>query len=179
MVSQKNMQKIRKLNDYMIMSIAGTASDAILLTKIIAAELKLKHLRTKSRPSIKESANLIAMSIYRNIRTPSMIPNIVGTICSGFNEDSSVEICSITPAGDLTEIEDYDTSGSGTTFMLGLLERQHKKDMTVTQGVELAKECIKSAIERDTASGNGIDVWAITKSGIQHVVSEEIIPQYK
>ena len=38
---------------------------------------------------------------------------------------------------------------------------------------------IKAAIERDPASGNGIDVFTITKDGVKQVVSEEAIPQYK
>ena len=52
-------------------------------------------------------------------------------------------------------------------------------DITVKEAVELAKQCIKSAIERGAGSGNGLDVFTITKGGINHVVSEEIIPQYK
>ena len=179
MVVQKDFQKIIQINDYSIMAIAGVASDAILLSKIISAELKLKHLKTRSRPTVSEMANLLSISIYRNIRTPSMIPNVVGTIAGGFDEDGSVKLFSISPAGDLREIKGYDSSGSGMMFVLGLLERQFKKDMTIKEAVDLAREGIKSSIERDTASGNGIDVFAITKDGIKHVVSEEIIPQFR
>jgi proteasome beta subunit len=178
-VSQKDMKKVIQINDYMLMSISGVASDAVLLTKVIAAELRLKELRSKERPSVKEAANLIAMSIYKNVRSPSMIPNIVGSICGGFNEEGSVEIYSISPAGDINIINDYDSSGSGMMFVIGLLERQYKKDLTLKETVELAKESIKSSTQRDTASGNGIDVFTITKQGIKHEVAEEIISQYK
>ena len=64
-------------------------------------------------------------------------------------------------------------------YIYGLLERQYKKDLSIKEGIELVKECLKSSIQRDTASGNGIDVFAITKSGIQQVVSEEIVAEYK
>ena len=179
LVVQKDFLKTIRLNDYMLMAIAGTASDAVLLSKLISAELKLKELRTRSRPTVAEAANLIGMSIYRNIRTPSMIPNIVGTICGGFNEDGSAEIYAISPAGNIREIKDYDANGSGMLFVIGLLERQYKPGLTVKEGVELAKESIKSSTQRDTASGNGIDVFTITKEGVTHVVSEEIVPLYK
>jgi len=59
------------------------------------------------------------------------------------------------------------------------LERQYKKDLSIKDGIELAKECLKSSTQRDSGSGNGIDVFTITKEGINHVVSEEIVPQYK
>ena len=45
--------------------------------------------------------------------------------------------------------------------------------------VELAKEALKSSTQRDVGSGNGIDVFTITKDGVKHVVSEEIVPEYK
>ena len=178
-VVDKAIRKIRQLNDYMLMSLAGNASDAVLLSKIITAELRLKELKTKERPTIKEASNLIGMSVYRNVRTPAMIPNIVGSICGGFNEDGTFEIYSISPGGDIKLIKDYDAVGSGMLFVIGLLERQYKEGLSVKEGIELAKECIKSSTQRDTASGNGIDVFAITKSGITHAVSEEILPQYK
>src|SRR3989344_1944871 len=107
-VVDKAIRKIRQLNDYMLMSLAGNASDAVLLSKIITAELRLKELKTKERPTIKEASNLIGMSVYRNVRTPAMIPNIVGSICGGFNEDGTFEIYSISPGGDIKLIKDYD-----------------------------------------------------------------------
>jgi 20S proteasome alpha/beta subunit len=51
--------------------------------------------------------------------------------------------------------------------------------MPVKEAVELAKECIKSSTQRDSGSGNGIDVFTITKDGIKHVVSEQIVAEYK
>ncbi len=178
LVMQKDFRKIIPINDYMIMAVAGTASDAVLLAKVIGAELKLKELKTKVRPSAKEAAQLIAFSLYRNIRSPSMIPHIVATICGGFNEDGSVEIYALSPAGDIREINDYDASGSGMPFAMGLMERQYRKDCSVKEGVELAKECIKASTQRDAASGNGIDVYALTKGTINKVVSEEIVATY-
>ena len=64
-------------------------------------------------------------------------------------------------------------------YILGLLENQYKKEINVKECISLAKDCIKAAIERDPGSGNGIDVFSITKDGIQHVVSEEIVPQFR
>jgi proteasome beta subunit len=77
-------------------------------------------------------------------------------------------------------VTDFDANfSSGMPYILGLLERQYKNDLTVKEGVELAKECIKSSTQRDVGSGNGIDVFSITKEGIKHVVSETIVPEYK
>ena len=64
-------------------------------------------------------------------------------------------------------------------YVLGLLERQYKKGLTVKEGVELAKEALKPSTQRDTGSGYGIDIFTITKAGIKKVVEQEIKPEYK
>lgn len=179
LIMSKKEQKVKKINDYLVMSWTGGAADAALSEKVIAAELRLKELKTKMRPTIKESANLIGMMFYRNIRTPSMIPHIVGTLVAGVNEDGTFELYTIEPAGGVYKVDDYDANfSSGMPFVLGLLERQFKKEMGVQQGVQLALEAIKSSTQRDSASGNGIDIFAITKDGIKQAISQEITATY-
>ena len=50
--------------------------------------------------------------------------------------------------------------------------------LSIKEGIELAKECIQAAIERDAASGNGIDVFSITKEGIKHEIAEDLQPTF-
>jgi proteasome beta subunit len=162
------------------MSGTGNASDIEMQKKIIAAQLKLKELRSKSRPTVSQAANLIGMITYQNIRQPSMITSIVGTLVAGFDEDGTTELYTVEPAGTAMKVDDYDANfGSGMPFVMGLLERQYNKEMTVDQAVELAVEAIKSSTQRDIGSGNGIDVFTITKKGINHVVEQEILSEYK
>lgn len=175
----KNEQKVQKINDYLVASWTGNASDAVLSQKIISAELRLKELKTGARPTIKEAANLIGMMLYRNIRTPSMIPSIVGILVAGFNEDGTTELYTIEPAGGVYKVEEYDANfSSGMPYILGFLERMYKKDLTIEQGIELAKEALKSSTQRDVSSGNGIDIFTVTKSGIKHAIAESITPNY-
>ncbi len=179
-VMVKNFKKVSQINDYLVISWTGNLADAMRLTKLIVAELKLKELRSKSRPTVQQAANLISTITYSQIRQPSMIPNIVGTLIAGFNEDGSTELYTIEPSGSVVQIEDYDANfGSGMPYVLGLLERQYKKGMNVREGIELAKEALKSSTQRDVGSGYGIDVFTITKEGIKKVVSQEILPEYK
>ena len=180
LVLGKNVQKAVQINDYLVTSGTGNASDIEMQKKIIAAQLKLKELKSKKRPTVKEAANLIGMMTYQNIRQPAMIPSIVGTLVAGFNDDGSAELYTVEPAGTAMKVEDYDANfGSGMPFVLGLLERQYNKDLSVNEAVELAVEAIKSSTQRDIGSGNGIDVFTITKKGIIHVVEQEISPEYR
>jgi proteasome beta subunit len=178
-VLQKNTPKVVQVNKYLVVSWTGGAADAQRLGKLLAAELKLKELKSRSRPTVKQAANLTGSISYSNIRQPSMIPNIVGTLVAGMNEDGSSELYTIEPAGGVYPVKDYDANfGSGMPYVLGLLERQYKKDMTVEEGVELAKEALKSSTQRDVGSGYGIDIFTITKKGIKKVVGQKIESSY-
>ena len=180
MVANKSSKKVKKINDYIVLASAGVVSDIQRTSKLLTAELKLKELKSKSRPTIKQAANLLTAITYSQIRQPSMIPSMVGTLIAGFNEDGSAELYTIEPAGSVIKVEDYDANfGSGTQFVLGLLERQYKKDISIKEGIELAQEALKSSTQRDVGSGYGLDVFTITKQGIKKVVSQEIKPEYK
>ncbi len=176
---RKDEEKVFRINDYLVFAGCGVAGDVQRVPKLLAAELRLKELRSRSRPTVKQAASLLNNMSYSGIRQPSMIPQQVGSLLAGFNEDGSIELYSIEAAGSIVQVKDYDASqGSGMPFVLGLLERQYKEDMTIKEGVELALEAIKSSTQRDIASGCGFDVFTITKEGINKVVDKEIKPNY-
>lgn len=178
-IMNKASQKIKTINDYLLFAGTGMVSDIQKSVKLAAAELRLKELRSKSRPSVRQGAHLVATLIYQSIRQPTMLQFMVGSLIGGVNEDGTAELYSVDPSGGISEITDYDANfGSGMPFVLGLLERQYKEGMTVKEGVELAVEAIKSSTQRDVGSGFGIDVFTITKEGIKKVVEKEIKPSY-
>ena len=178
-VADKEFTKTHQINDYLIMSMAGTVSDAQVNHKLITAQLKIKTLKDKKRPTVSESANFIATMKFQNIRKPAMIPAIVSNLIAGFDEDGTTTLYNVTPDGAIKEINTYDASGSGMQYIWGLLERQYKKDMNIEEGINLAVESIKSSSARDTASGCGVDVFTITKDGIKHTTKQRAKSVYK
>ena len=179
-VMSKKEKKVSKINDYLVIAGCGIAADIQRVPKILIAELRLKELRSKKRPTVKDASNLLMNMNYSGIRQPSMIPQQAGFLLGGFNEDGTFELYSIEPAGGSIKIEDYDANfGSGMPYILGLLERQYRADITVKEGAELAVEALKSSTQRDTGSGYGIDVFTITKEGINKVVEKELVSELK
>jgi len=179
-VMKKNKEKTIPLGDNMLYSGAGLAAAIQKTAKVLQAELRLKELRSKSKPTLKEASSLLGNIIYNNVRQFTRIEDIVGALLGGLNEDGTFELYTIDPAGHIDLVEDYDASvGSGMPFSLGLLERQYKKTMSVKEGVELAKECLLSSTQRDTGSGYGVDIFTITKQGITKALEKEIISELK
>jgi proteasome beta subunit len=179
-IGSKKTPKIYQINEYLVVSTSGNASDAQMALRYAAAQLKLKSLKDKKIPSVKEAASFIASMYFQLIRQPSMIPSIVGSLVGGLNEDGTTELYTIIPDGTIEKISDYDANvSSGMPYILGLLERQYKEEITVEEGVQLAVECIKSSTQRDIGSGFGIDVIKITKDGIKQVIKQKIESIYK
>ena len=173
MIVDKKADKVHILNDDFAVTWAGTVSDAQLVTKLFKAELKLKDIRTNIRPSVKEAANLLGGLLYSSIRRMSMIPGIAHFLLGG-KDVSGTHLYDLYPDGSVTKITDFVSSGSGSVFALGVLETQYKQDMTTAEGTKLAIKAVNTALQRDSCSGNGIDVVVINTKEIKKVFHKEI-----
>ncbi|MBN2422854.1 proteasome subunit beta [Candidatus Woesearchaeota archaeon] len=172
-IADKKVEKIVKINDYMAITTAGSVSDIQLIVKLIRAELALKEIRTNRMPNIKEAANLLAGIVYGNIRSFSMIPGIVHFLFSGSDNEGN-HMYDIFPDGSISEIDDFVATGSGSMFAYGIFEAQYNKDITQEQAVELAVKAVNSAMKRDSASGEGIDVVVIDSSGVRKLMTKQL-----
>src|SRR3989338_1251189 len=168
MIVDKKAQKIHQVLDNLAVTIAGTVSDVQLLIKLLKAELNLKRYRTNRGINIREAANLLSDMVYNNIRKYSLIPGISQFIIGGFDAEG-LHLYDLFPDGSLTKIEDYVSSGSGSVFAYGVLESQYKKDLSLAEAQKLAVKAVNAALQRDCASGNGIDVVLITTQGIERM----------
>jgi proteasome beta subunit len=166
-IADKKVEKVVKVNDFMALTTAGSVSDLQLLVKYLKAELKLKEIRTGRFNTVKEAANLLAGMVFANIRSYSMIPGVTHFIFGGF--DKELHLYDLYPDGSLTNIDDFVSSGSGSVMAYGVLETMWKKDMSDAEGIQLVLKAINAAIQRDSASGNGIDIFVINKNGAQKV----------
>ncbi|MBL7054549.1 proteasome subunit beta [Candidatus Woesearchaeota archaeon] len=173
LISHKKFEKIIKITDKIAVTVAGTVSDVQLLTKLVRAELKLKDIRTDRESNVREAANLLASMVYNNIRKLSLIPGISHFLVGG-SDPSGIYLFDLAPDGSIVEVDDFVSSGSGSVMAYGVLETLYKKGISVDEGVKLAVKCINAAILRDSASGNGIDVFTITQEGIKKTMTQEI-----
>ena len=172
-IVNKNITKIYEIAEDMAVTMAGTVSDAQLLVKLIQAEVRLKNVRTGRKATVKEVANLLAGMVYENIRKFSIIPGISHFLLGG-KDDSGFYVYDLFADGSLTLCDDFISSGSGSVFAYGVLETLYKKDISIEEGTKLAVKAVNAALQRDSASGGGIDVYAIDSKGLRKVVSEQL-----
>src|SRR3989344_5053941 len=165
LVAHKRAEKIHRITDNILVTIAGTVSDAQLLIRYSQSELRLKRMRTGEEPNVKESANLIARLIYSNIRKFSSIPGIAHFLLGG-KDKSGYYLYDLYPDGSIALCDDFISSGSGSVMAFGVLETLYIKNISVDEGVKLAAKCINAAVQRDIASGDGFEIYTITEKGI-------------
>ncbi len=173
MIVDKQAEKVHILSDDFACTIAGSVSEAQLLIKLIKAELKLKEVRTNKSASVKEAANLLGGLLYSSLRRMSMYPGIAHFLLSG-KDGSGVYLYDLFPDGSVTKVKDFVSSGSGSVFAFGVLETQYKEGMSIEEGIKLAVKCVNTALQRDSASGNGVNVVVVTEGGIKKVLQKEV-----
>ncbi len=171
LISFKKFTKIMPITDDIAVTVAGTVSDVQLLVKYIKAELRLKKIRTGRENTVKEAANLLANLVYNNIRKYSLIPGISHFLIGG-RDASGFYLYDLSPDGSIVEIDDFVSSGSGSVMAFGVLETLYKPNMSVEEGTKLAAKSVNAALQRDVASGNGIDVVTITKDGVKKAMTK-------
>jgi len=173
LIVNKETDKVHSITDNIVITMAGTVSDAQLLTKHIRAELSLMRIRNQHEATVKEAANLLAGFVYGNIRKMSMIPGVAHFIMGG-KDRTGFYLYDIFADGSLTEEKKYVTSGSGSVFAIGVLETMFKDGLSINEGVDLAVKALNAALQRDTYTGNGINVITITKNGVKREIQKFI-----
>ncbi len=173
MVLHKRAQKIQPITDSIAVTTAGNVSDVQLMVKLAKAEIKLKDVQAYRTTTVREAASLVAGMLYSTFRRPSMVWSIASLMMGG-KDAEGFHGWELSPDGSMMEIRDYAADGSGMVFALGVLETLYRKNLTIDEGVKLAVKAVNAALQRDTASGNGIDVVTITDKGMQTVLEKEL-----
>lgn len=172
-VAKKDEHKVDQLTDNIAVAWAGNVSDIQMNFKVIKAQLKLLQLRRGKQVDTREAANLLAGMLFGNLRRSYMFPSVAAFLVGGFDSEGG-SLYSADPDGTLMKYKDYTSDGSGMYFALGVLEANYKPNMSVNDAVKLAMQAVQAAIERDTASGNGIDILTITKNGVEKVYEKAV-----
>ncbi len=172
-IADKKVEKVVKINDYLALTTAGSVSDIQLIVKVIRAEISLKEIRSRRRLKVKEAANLLSGIVYGSIRNFSMVPSVVHFLFAG-SDDEGNHMYDIYPDGSISEIDRFVSSGSGSMFAYGLFETQYKEGMSKDSAMELAMKAVNAAMQRDSASGEGIDVMMINGEGVKKIMTKKV-----
>lgn len=166
-ISNKEAQKVYQLDDRIAATIAGGVGDAQNVMRLLRAETKLFKMNRKQPMTVKSAATLMSNVLNGNRYYPYLVMSIIAGI------DSAPRVFSIDPVGGLME-EDYISTGSGSPVAYGVLESDFEKDKTVSENLKVAVKAIMVAQSRDSASGNGVTLAAVTDKGFKKYEQSEV-----
>ena len=161
MIMSKTGKKVFKIADNIGAACAGLISDMQILVREIEAQAKLFTYEAKRPMPVNAAAKLMSNVLFNR----RMIPLITQTIVAGMDSDGPA-LYVLDVLGSLLP-DTYSAVGSGALMATGVLEQGYKDKLSQQDAKALVLKAIKSAIRRDTMSGDGVDILIATKDGIQ------------
>ncbi len=159
-VMSKGGKKVFKVTDRIGVACAGLVGDMQILAKEMEAQANLFSMDTSREITVRAAAKLLANVLFNRRYAPLFTQTIVG----GLDEEGP-SLFVLDVLGSLIP-DKYAVVGTGTEIAIGVIEEAYNETMTADETKELVTRAIKSAISRDSMSGDGIDFLIITKEGI-------------
>ena len=173
MISNKQTQKVFKIDQNVGITIAGLVGDAQVLARYLKAEVSLYRLRRSAPLTAEGAATLLANILNGNRFYPYYAWLILGGV-----DAKGAHVFSVDPAGGCIE-DRFVSVGSGSPFAYGLLEEGYSRDMSTADGVDLALRGLTAAMKRDSASGDGYLVHVISAKEYRELSEDEINKRLK
>jgi len=154
----KNTKKTFVLTENVGAACAGMVADMNVLARQVAALSKIRKMEIRREVPTNSVAKLMSVIMFERRYFPLLTQVIVG----GY--DNKPRIYTLDPLGSLLP-DEYAAVGSGAEMALGILDGQYDFQMSEDDAKKLAIKSIKAAIQRDAASGDGIDILTISNRG--------------
>ena len=168
LIGHKTTQKLFRISDNMALTVAGLVGDAQMLARWLSAEVKLYELKTGTTMSLRAASTLMANIMNGRRYMPFWVQLLLGGI-----DSEGGHVYSLDAAGGSIP-DKFQTTGSGSPFVYGVLEDRFIEDLSVEQGKELGVRALTAAMKRDSASGDGISMCVIDSNGYHKVSPEDI-----
>ena len=156
LIASRRVKKIVKITKRAAMTVSGLVADAQTLADILREEARFYELTNGVKLSIKGLATLLSNILFSSKWFPYLVQLIVG----GY--DVKPRLYTLDPYGSLTE-DNFTATGSGSPVAYGVLEDYYNEKLSIDEAIDIARKALKSAILRDSATGDGIDVVIIGK----------------
>jgi proteasome beta subunit len=158
-VVNKNTKKTFNVTDHVGAACAGMVADMQVLVRQVSALSKIRKLETRRNVETNSVAKLMSVIMFERRYFPLLTQVVVGGVTTG-----KPEIYTLDPLGSVLP-DRYAAVGTGAEMALGVMDAEFSEDFDEEKATNLALKAIRSSIQRDSASGDGIDILIINKNG--------------
>ena len=157
-VLSKMAKKVHPVTSRCGVAFAGLMGDIGYLTRLLKLEAKMYELEFGREIKTRSLAKVLSVILY----SYKLFPMFTEVIVGGYDEAPALYI--LDPVGSLIE-EKYAAVGSGHQLAIGYIEPRYKEDISLEEAEQLAIGAIKTVIERDVLTGDGVDILVFTREG--------------
>ena len=155
-VVNKNTKKTFPVTDQVGATCAGMIADMQILVRQVEALAKIRKLETRRNVAPNSVAKMMSVIMFERRFFPLLTQVIVGGV------DDKPQIYTLDPLGSVLP-DDYAAVGTGAEMALGVIDSEYRPEMSEQNARDLAVKAIKSSIQRDSSSGDGIDILFVTQ----------------
>ncbi|PSN96880.1 proteasome subunit beta [Candidatus Marsarchaeota G2 archaeon BE_D] len=160
-ILSKSAKKVYVLNERIGIAFTGLVGDMQTLAKRLRSLIQLYELENHTEMLVRSAAKLLGNILFESRFAPFLTQTLIaGRDSEGFH------LFSLDVLGSVIE-EDFTAIGSGAPIAIGILESEFKKDMSIEDGVRLARKAIMGAVSRDIGSGDGVDILIIDSASMR------------
>ena len=180
MISQRDIQKVFRSDDYSCIGISGVAGIGIDLARLFQVELEHYEKLEGRTLSMEGKANRLASLVKANLGG-AMQGLVVVPLFAGLDEESGIgRIFSYDVAGGRYEEHRFYGIGSGSIFARGSLKKLYRDGMPLPDAILACMQALYDAADDDSATG-GPDVTrhiypivaTVTEDGFQRLTDAE------
>jgi proteasome beta subunit len=180
MISQRDIEKVFRSDEYSCIGIAGVAGIGIELVRLFQVELEHYEKLEGRVLSLEGKANRLAGIVRANLGG-AMQGLVVLPIFAGYDTEEGVgRIFSYDVAGGRYEEHRFHSIGSGSVFARGALKKLYADRMAASDAILACMQALYDAADDDAATG-GPDVTrriypvvaTVTADGYQRLTDEE------
>jgi proteasome beta subunit len=157
-VLSRMAKKVHPVTSRCGVAFAGLMGDIGYLTRLLKLEAKMYELEFGREIKTRNLAKVLSVILY----SYKLFPMFTEVIVGGYDEAPALYI--LDPVGSLIE-EKYAAVGSGHQLAIGYIEPRYRGDISLEEAEQLAIGAIKTVIERDVLTGDGVDILVFTREG--------------
>ena len=161
---KQDQDKIFRLDKSVGMVVCGEPGDTVYFGEYIQKNIALYRMRNGYSLSPHATANYARSVLAEHIR--SRHPYVANLLMGGFNlktEKSSLYYMDY--LGTMAELP-YGAHGYGSFFILGIMDKYYRPDLTVSEAEWLMKKCFMEIQQRFTINLPAFSYYIIGKDGI-------------
>ena len=133
--------KIMQLNQFKVLATTGEQTDRYRYSNLMMRNLTLQEIRTGFEPSVEATANFLRTEMANSLR--SREPFQVNVLIGGYDQiEKTSKLYWMDYMGTLQQVT-KGAHGYAGYFVNSVLDQHYRQDMTLEQGLDACRQCIK------------------------------------